>query len=88
MVQWIIGVWLDEQEDQSQNDRVHSENRFPVFPQDIETDVPLQVDVRVVDWREAQALGSSEWVVVSNINGEFVLATLPNALLLICEVDD
>ena len=34
---------------QSNNNSIQIEHRFPIFPQNIETDIPLQIDIRMIN---------------------------------------
>jgi hypothetical protein len=49
LVQRIASIRFQEQKLQSHHDSVQVKNRLPVLAQDIEADIPLEVDVGVVD---------------------------------------
>ena len=82
MVDWVVRVGLDEQEHQSENDVIYAEPRFPVVFQDVEADISLQVDVRVVDLGNALAFGRIIRVVGADLHSKDVFAAAPDALFL------
>lgn len=48
-VEWIIGIRLQEEILQSDHDGVEVENRLPVFSQNVQAHVSLEINVGVVD---------------------------------------
>jgi hypothetical protein len=66
LVQRIIGVGLEEEVLKSDHDGVQVEDGLPVFTQDVEADVALEVEVGVVDLRlRGSGKGKSAWKEVS-----------------------
>jgi len=63
-----VGFWFEEQVLQPDHDRVEVEHGFPVLSQDVEADVALEVDVRVVDLWNAFDLW--RFVGVVGVDGE------------------
>lgn len=57
LVQRVIGIGLQEQVLQAVHDRVDGQHGLPVLPQDVQADVALQIDVRVIDLGLALDLG-------------------------------
>ena len=49
LVQRIIGIRLEEEVLQPDHDGVQVEHRLPVFSQDVQADVPIEVNIRMVD---------------------------------------
>ncbi len=49
LVQRIIRVGLKEEILQADHDRVEVEHGLPVFSQNVQTDISLQVDIRMVN---------------------------------------
>ena len=49
LVEGVVGVGLQEQVLKAVDDGVNGQDRFPVFAQNVETHVALQIDVGVVD---------------------------------------
>ena len=49
LVQRIIGVRLQEEVLQSDHDRVEVQHGLPVLTQDVQADVPLEVNIWMVD---------------------------------------
>jgi hypothetical protein len=48
-IQRVVRVGLVEQVDETVDDRVDIQHGFPILAQDVQTDVAVEVDVRVVD---------------------------------------
>ena len=69
-----------KEEYQTQDHGVDSKHWPPVVSQDIQTHVTLQVDVRVVNWRDTQALWRVMWVARAYLNGELISPALPDAV--------
>lgn len=57
MVERVVRIRFVEKIDEAVNDGVDVEDRAPIFTEDVQTDLPLQVDVRVVDLRLTLDLG-------------------------------
>lgn len=57
MVERVVRIRFVEKIDEAVNDGVDVEDRAPIFTEDVQTDLPLQVDVRVVDLRLTFDLG-------------------------------
>lgn len=49
LVEGVVGVGLQEQVLEAVDDGVNGQDRFPVFAQNVETHVAIQIDVGVVD---------------------------------------
>ena len=82
VVEWIVGVWLNEEENEAENDWVDSEDGLPVGTQNVEAHIAVRVDVGVVDRRIAVDLGRFVRVAVRDGDAELVLAPLPHAIFL------
>lgn len=54
MVERVVVVWVQEEILQAIDDGADAEDGFPVFPQNVQADVTLQVDVRVVDLEDCR----------------------------------
>lgn len=91
LVQRITGVGFEEQELQAHNYRVEVENGLPVFAQDVQAHVALEVDVRVVDLGYAFYFWRLVWEVLADVEGEVEGATFVHALVgcdCECELQD
>jgi hypothetical protein len=49
LVEWVVWVRLVEEVDETVDDRVDVQYGLPVLAEDVQTNVPLEVDVRVKD---------------------------------------
>ena len=87
MVERVVRVGLDEQEHESENDGIDAEHGSPVVTQDIEADISLQVNVRVVDLGLTLAFGRLIRVVGADLESKDVFSAAPDGLFL-GEVDD
>ena len=70
MIERIIRVRLVEQINQAVNDCVDVQNGFPILPENVETDLTLEIDVGMVDARFAVDLGRSVRVVIGDLECE------------------
>jgi hypothetical protein len=52
-VEWVVWVWFVEQVDQTVDDGIDVKYGLPVLTQNVQTDVTLQIDIWVVDFRLA-----------------------------------
>lgn len=77
LVQGIVRIGITEQKRKPVYHRVDIQHRFPVLPQDIDTDVPLEIDVGVVDFGVAYDLGGFVGVVGGHGEGEAVAGASP-----------
>lgn len=50
LVQRVIRIGLQEQVLQTVHDRVDGQHGFPVLPQNVQADIALQIDIRVIDF--------------------------------------
>ena len=87
MVEGVIGVRLNEEEDQPQDHSVHAKHWLPVCSQDIQTHIALHVNIRVVNLRLTVAFRRFMRVVIGDADSELILPALPVALLF-CQVDE
>lgn len=55
-IQRVARVWIDEQKQQTKNDARHRLYRAPIFAQNVQANVPLRVQVWMVDFLVAQNL--------------------------------
>jgi hypothetical protein len=81
LVQRVAGVGLEEEELQADDYGVEVEDRLPVFAQDVEADVALEVDVRVVDLLFALDLWRLVREVLADGEGEVELAAFVETLV-------
>ena len=58
-IQRVARVWIDEQKQQTKNDARHRLYRAPIFAQNVQANVPLRVQVWMVDFLVAQNLRRS-----------------------------
>jgi hypothetical protein len=79
VVEGIVGVWLVEEVDEAVDYSVDVEDGLPVLPKDVEADLALEVNVRMVNARFAVDLGRGVGVVVGDLEGEEVGGALPKA---------
>lgn len=63
-VEWIRWVWLDEEKLKTNHDRIEVQNRFPVFSQDVETDVAFEINIRMIYLLRALDFGRIVRIVV------------------------
>ena len=81
LIQRIARVRLEKQELQAHDDRVQIQNGFPVFSQDVQTHVTLEVDVRVVDLLGAFHFGRVVREILVDDKGEVEGAAAVHALV-------
>ena len=81
LVQRVASVGLEEEELQADNDGVEVEHRLPVFAQDVEADVTLEVNVGVVDLLFALDFRRLVREVLADGEGEVELAAFVQALV-------
>lgn len=81
LVQRVAGVGLEEEELQADDDGVEVENGLPVFAQDVEADIALEVDVGVVDLLFALDFRRLVGEVLADGEGEVELAAFVQALV-------
>ena len=80
LVEWVIGVRLNEEENKAENDRVDAQNRLPVGTKNVQAHIAFCVNVRMVDRRVTVDLGSLVGVGEWDLHAERVRATLPHAV--------
>ena len=86
VVEWIVWIWFDEQEDQTEDHRVYSQHWLPIFSQNIQANISFKVNIRMVNWSQKLAFWWGERIIIWNVNGKNILSSLPNALILLREV--
>lgn len=69
-VQRIASIRLEEQELQPHNHRIQIEHRFPIFSENVQTDIAFEVDVGVVDLLFAFDFGRFVREVLADDEGE------------------
>jgi hypothetical protein len=79
VVQRIIRVWFVIQIDETINDRVDVQDRFPVFSQNVQTNFALQINVGVVNLRVALNLWRRMRVVWRDCKGKMIFCSAPVA---------
>ena len=82
MVERIVGIRLDEEENEAENDWVDPEDGLPVGTQDVEAHITIRVNVGVVDGRVAVDLRRFVRVGERDGDAELVLSALPHAVFL------
>ena len=86
MVKWVIRVGLQEKENQSHDDATNVKYRLPVSSQDVQTNVALCVDIRVVHW----CVAVDDWrlvrIVIWYFDREGVLPAIPQTIPLVSQV--
>lgn len=81
LVQRVASVGLKEEELQTDDHGVEVEDRLPVFAQDVQADVALEIDVRVVDLLFALHFWRLMREVLADGEGEAELAAFVQALV-------
>lgn len=81
LVERVLGVWLKEEVLQAVDNRVDREHRLPVFAQNVETDVTIQVYVWVIDHCVALDLGRFVRVVWTYAKAEHEASVSVEALV-------
>lgn len=79
LVEGIVGVGFEEEVLQSDHDGVQVEDGFPVLAEDVEADVAVEVEVRVVHFRDAFHLRRLVRVVVVDRKRKLERAALVHA---------
>lgn len=80
LVQRIIRVGFQEQEIEPQEHRIQRQNRQPVFSQDIQAHITLQIDIGVVDFLDTLDFRRIDGEVLANLNPKEKLARAVVAL--------
>lgn len=81
LVQRVAGVGLEEEELQADDDGIEVQHGLPVFAQDVEADVALEVDVGVVDLLFALDFRRLVRKVLADGEGEVELAAFVQTLV-------
>lgn len=81
LVERIAGVRFEKEKLQSDNNGVEVEHRFPVFAQNVQADVALEVDVGVVDLLRALDLWRLVWEILTDVECKVEDAALVHALV-------
>lgn len=81
LVERVTSIRLEEQKLQSYYDRIQVQNGLPVLAQDVEANLALEVDIRVVDLLAALHLGRLMGKVGRDVEREAELATAVHALV-------
>ena len=76
-VERIVRIGFVEQVNESVNDAVNVQNGFPIFAKNVETNLALQINVGVVYFGFANALGRFVRIVLRNGEGKVVRGALP-----------
>ena len=79
MIERVVGIGLVKEINETLNDGIDVEDGLPVFTEDVETDLALEVDVRMVDSGLAVDLGRGMGVVVRDCECELICGALPEA---------
>merc|ERR1712071_468439 len=79
VVQWIVRIRFVIQENQSINNRIDIQNRFPILPQDVQTNLPLKVDIWMINLGITVYLRRCVGIVIWYVKFEFVGGILPKA---------
>ena len=77
MVERVVGVGLQEQKVEAEDDCTDAKDGLPVCTQDVQTHIALQVNIGVVDLGVAVHLGRLMRVVSRHCEGEVVLCSTP-----------
>ena len=80
MVEGIVGVGLNEEEDQPQDHSVHAKHGLPVCTQDIQTHIALHVNIWMVNLRLTVAFRRFMRVVFGDNDSKLILPAHPIAL--------
>lgn len=81
LVQWVLGVGLQEEILQAINYGVYRKDWLPVLSEDVEADVALEVNIGMINHCLTLHLGRVVWVTLSHLKTEYKLATLIEALI-------
>lgn len=77
LVERVVGIGFQQQVKEAVNDRGDGEDWLPIFPQNVEADVPVEVDVGVVDLGLALDLGRVVGIERFDEEGKLELAAPP-----------
>lgn len=77
VVEWIVGIGLVKQINQSIDNRIDIQDGPPVLSQNIQTNLSLQINVGVVNVGLALDLGRRVGVVGRDIENKVICGTLP-----------
>lgn len=77
VIEWIVGIRFVEQINESVNDRIDIEDGPPIFAQNVQADLALQVDVGMINLRLTFDFGRGVGIVWWNVKGELVRGTGP-----------
>ena len=86
VVEWVVRIRLQEEEDESHDYVSDVQDRFPVGAEDVEADVAVGVDIRVVNGRVAVHYGRLIRVFVRDAHRKVELGTHPDGVLLSTQV--
>lgn len=86
-VERVFWIGFDKKENKAHDNWVHTENRLPVFAQNVETHVTFHINVGVVNRRFQVHFGRFVRVVSLYFNSKDVLSTVPEALGLVFKVN-
>jgi hypothetical protein len=81
LVERVAGVGLEEQELQADNDGIQIQHGLPVFAQNVQAHVALEVNVGVIDLLRALDLWRLVRKVLADVEGEVEGAVLVHALV-------
>lgn len=70
LIQWIVGVGLQEEKVQPKQYRVERQHRGPVFPQDVKAYISFQIDVWMVNFLGALDAWRINREVLTNVHRE------------------
>lgn len=77
MVEWVVWIWFVEQINETVNDGINVQDWLPIFSQDIETDLAVQVNIGVVDFGHAINLGWGMGIMLWNLELKVVGCRCP-----------
>lgn len=81
LVQWVLGVGLQEEILQAINYGVYRKDWLPVLSEDVEADVALEVNVGMINHCLTLHLGGIMRITLSHLKTEHKLPTLVEALI-------
>ena len=86
MVKWVVRVGLQEEEDEAHDNITDVKYGLPVSPEDVEADVALSVDVRMVNGGVTVDNWSFVRILRRHSNSEVILSSTPYTVLLILQI--
>ena len=86
MVKRVIGIWFKEQENKTHNDITNIEHGFPISSEDVQTNVAVSVNIRMVNRSVAMDNWSLVGILRRHSHGEIVFSSNPNTIRFILEV--